>query len=167
MSGYDLPDPPSPEEHEEQAPPQAEEIARQASDEQILAGLQYPGRVKTAFLVWLSEEGMWLANSNLDGMELEQLPNGATNIKKMGKIPPFDAIEIERPATLQEIGHACQVVGFDVQNMLVANMTSGQTMMAIEAKTQQVQAQMQGAAIMERIKQAGGPLGPNGKPFGT
>lgn len=173
MTGYELPDPPKPEDTVEPEEPTVEpdpEATRLEEQRAALLSVGLPTKAMTAFVVFLTEEGTWMASSNLVGQEMRQLSNGQVEVTKLGSLPPIEAMEIRRGATLQEMGHAASVIKFDITNILGANMAAGAVMAGAQQQMQRAQAAAQASAIMERINggSAGvrsGLMGPGGNPL--
>lgn len=173
MSGYDIPDPPTPDEvaeaetgTTEEEPQFAPEDVERLNKQRILGEIGVPVTAITAFVVILNEDGVWLANSNLVGTEMETLPNGQRRVKKLGKLPPIDAIEVRREASLNDMGNATSALAANISTILGSQMAAGQVVGQMQAMAMRAQQQAEAQAMFDRLGKNGGIAGPDGRPIG-
>lgn len=136
---YVLPDPPSPEELDPSTQPGPPEHEKKIEK---LKALGFPEKAITAFVVILTEQGMWAANSNLckeDG-------------DAVGTLPPIEAMELQRQATLQEMVHGAVVVGSDAGRFLAAETAAAMIQIRAQEAARQAQAQAQAERLMPRME---------------
>lgn len=152
---YDLPEPPTPEESsptdltDKSVPADS---AIKAERQQDLVSNGYPAKAITAFVVILTEEGVWIGNSNLVGRQVTQRPDGTVGVIEMGSLPPLDAMEIRRPATLQEMVHGTLVVGADAERAIAVEMTASSVQARMMQQAAHMAQQQEAARILNRVQ---------------
>ena len=156
---YAIGEPPKPEDLDK---PPAPELSQEEKD---LLSTGLPLKAIAAFVVVLTEDGHWAANSNLVGQKVERNADGTPRVVDLGILPPLDVMQIRREASLQEMVEGCAIVQMEAGRILDAQLTAQTVHQQFEAKARQMAQAAEASRILEGVNRSGGLTGPGGQPL--